>query len=309
MAVLLQALSLTPSWSKEKSVLVRATDALRLCREVGHEELPSRSALGQLDGLRQQDMIRVRDFVCAARLTGFPLSCFEDGKVLKLLRSAITNRDLVVLREGANTASAAGRTTAEQRKLIATIEAKTRTKLNYSGRQYKLVADLDLAKVPERDSYEVVGREVAIRILFDLAKQSGQQTGLADLLDQACTQVSPDWRPPFSQPEGLVLLRRVPSVHAVAPDLAPAITPSQLHPPSPLPKSNAWIKIHLVGSVSGQPIDGVSLTLILPSADGPSSHDTDEDGLVHVTDLPSGTFQLESVEDDDLWELVAHEVT
>jgi len=288
MSVHLQSLSLTPSWSKEKTVLVRATDALRLCREGGHEELPSRSALGQLDGLRHQDMGTVRDFVCAAQLTGFPLSSFEDGKVLGLLRNAIANRDLVVLREGANVASADGRTTADQRKLIAKIEAKTRAKLNYSGRQYKLVADGDLAKIPERDRYEVVRREDAIRVLEGLTWQTTAAPDLVSMLGTAGEKLTADWRPPL-QPNGLILLRRIAAPLAAKVDAEPPITPSQMR--ALMQDLNVNLEVVVLG-VDDKPIPGIQFTIdstdgeqyegILPST-GKTKITSSKKGLAFVT--------------------------
>jgi hypothetical protein len=300
MSVHLQSLSLTPSWSKEKTVLVRATDAIRLCREGGHEELPSRSALGHLDGLRQQDMVRVRDFVSSARLTGFPLSCFEDGNVLGLLRGAIANRDLVVLREGANPASADGSTTADQRKLIAKIEAKTRAKLNYSGRQYKLVADADLAKIPERDSYEVVRREDAIRVLEGLTWQAVVAPDLVAMLGTAGDKLTSDWRPPL-QPEGLILLRRIVSLQAVTDSAEPALTPSQL---KQLFQPTGIIEIELIDT-EDQPVAGEVWELVLPDGSKRSGQ-LDDKGYALITAVPEGNCKFTFPRlDGDVWSLCA----
>jgi len=169
----------------------------------------------------------VRDFVSRARLTGFPLSSFEDGAVLALLRGAIKNQDLVLLCEGAGAANAPERTTAEQRRLIAKIEAKTRDRLSYLGRQYKLVADVDLSKTPQRDSYEVVRREDAIQVLDGLATQMGSSPDLPPLLAKAREKLTADWRPPLS-PDGLILLRRSKSLAAARSDTEAPITPSQM---------------------------------------------------------------------------------
>jgi len=100
----------------------------------------------------------------------------------------------------------------------------------YAGRQYKLVVDVELAGTPGRDSYEVVGRDEARRVLDGLAKQSapaGDLAGdLAGLLGQASAKLTPDWRPPL-QPDGLILLRRSVVHAAMKPNDGPAITPSQ----------------------------------------------------------------------------------
>ena len=172
-------------------------------------------------------MGRVRDFVSGARLTGFSLSSFEDGAVLALLKGAIRNRDLVVLRECAGAGKVPARPTAELRRLIAKIEARTRNWLSYLGRQYRLVADVDLSRTPQRDSYEVVRHEDAIQVLDGVAAQKGPSPDLPQLLARAREKLTADWRPPFS-PDGLILLRRISSRAAARSDTDAPITPSQM---------------------------------------------------------------------------------
>lgn len=279
-----QALSLSPSWCKGKTILVRATDALRLCREGGYEELPRVRAWEQLDGLGRQDMGRVRDFVSRARLTGFPLSSFEDGAVLALLRGAIKNQDLVLLRQGAGQGPA--RPTAEQRQLIAKIDAQTRNKLSYLGRQYKLLADVDLSKTPQRDSYEVVGREDAIQVLDGLATQMGSNPDLPPLLTKAREKLTADWRPPLS-PDGLILLRRIKSLEAAKPDTEAPITPSQM---KQMLQPSGIIEIELTDD-DGQPVGGEAFELLLPDGSKRSGQ-LDADGYTKVTSIPEGTCQV-----------------
>jgi hypothetical protein len=257
-----QALSLTPSWCKERTILVRATDAIRLCRESGYEELPRMRAWEQLDGLRRQDMGRVRNFVSRARLTGFPLSSFEDGAVLALLRGAIKNQDLVLVRGGAGAGKAPERTTAEQRRLIARIEAKTRDRLSYLGRQYKLVADVDLSKTPQRDSYEVVRREDAIQVLDGLATQMGSSPDLPPLLAKAREKLTADWRPPLS-PDGLILLRRIKSLAAAQLDTEAPITPSQM---KALIQPDVTFEVIVLG-MDDKPIKDIQFTIEAPDGE------------------------------------------
>ena len=75
--------------------------------------------------------------------------------------------------------------TTEQRRLVRNIERQTRGHLNFSGRQYKLVVDVDVARVPGRNSYEVAGRDEALRVLDGLAKEAGVASDLGTLLAQA----------------------------------------------------------------------------------------------------------------------------
>jgi hypothetical protein len=49
----------------------------------------------------------------------------------------------------------------------------------------------------------------------------------ADLLKQASDKLTKDWSPP-SQPDGLILLRRIFTPQAATSNNEPAITPSQL---------------------------------------------------------------------------------
>jgi len=169
----------------------------------------------------------IRRFVLEARLTGFPLREVDDEKLRQLIRQAITDRRLLALRKG-EVAGKATSKTVEQRRLVRQIEQQTRDQLAYGGRRYKLVVDVDLAKEPGRNNYDVVGHDEARRVLDGLAKQAGTAGDLATLLGQASAKVSPDWRPPITAPDGLILLRRNLAPAATAPNDEPALTPSQL---------------------------------------------------------------------------------
>ena len=111
------SLALTPPWQVDRLLLVRAADAIRLCREGAHEQLPWRESTPHIDELGRRDMGSLREFVSQAGLTSFPLAMFDDYALLSLLRDSLRSRDLVVLRapEGARS----GETVAllEQRRL------------------------------------------------------------------------------------------------------------------------------------------------------------------------------------------------
>jgi hypothetical protein len=302
------ALTLTSLLSRDATVLlVPATEATRLRREQSFQELPARDALCLFRAMDRLSLSDLRRFVHAAALSSFPLSEVGDASLRELVCQAINLRRLVALR-----ASGAGGTTiqgsAELRRLVRQVEEQTRGRLHYGGRPYRLVADVDLHRVPRRDSYEVVGHDEARRVLDGIARQATSEGDLATLLGQARTKLSPDWRPPISQPDGLVLLRGVSVAQAVPVEQAPALTPSQLQQLAQ-PKPDSWIKILLLDADSGEGIDRVSLSLRLPEAKEASSHVTGDDGSVDVTNLPSGTFSLEGADDDDdwVWELVDHE--
>ena len=286
-------------------LLVPSSEAGRLCREEGCQELPVGQALCFFQTMDRLSASDIRRFVHAAAVSSFPLSEVADAALRELVCQAIKVRRLVALR----TSGGAGRTanrSAELRRLLRQIEQRTRGRMNYAGRQYQLVVDVDLDKVPGRSSYEVVSHDDAGRVLDGLAKEPGMQGDLAPLLGQARAKLTPDWRPPFSQPDGIVLLRKVLVAQAVAVEPGPALTPSQLQQLSQ-PKPDSWIKIHLVHHHTGEAIEGASLSLKLPNATQASSHATDDEGLVDLTALPSGTFSIEGIDDDQVWELVAHE--
>jgi hypothetical protein len=205
---------------------VLATDAIRLSREGSYRELRRERASQELDGFPRQEMRSARAFVSSARLTSFPLCLLDDKAILSLLGNTIKTGHVVALRADAKAATGTKNATAEQRRLIASIEAKIRGGLNYQGRQYKVVADVDLAGMPLRDSYYVVKHDEAVQVLDGLANQLGQGPEVAPLFAKARGLLTADWGPPFP-PDGLILLRRLPRV-ASTPDTSAPITPSQM---------------------------------------------------------------------------------
>jgi hypothetical protein len=169
---------------------------------------------------------------------------------------------LVLLREGAGAGQGAARPTAEQRQLIAKIEAQTRNRLSYLGRQYKLVADVDLSKTPQRDSYEVVRREDALQVLDGLANQVGSGPDLPPLLAKAREKLTADWRPPFS-PDGLILLRRIKSLAAAKPDADAPITPSQM---KALIQPDVTFEVIVLG-MDDKPLNDIQFTIEAPDGE------------------------------------------
>jgi hypothetical protein len=222
-----QTLCLAPLSHEGKTVLARTTDAIRLCRDCGYAELHGGRAWEQLDALRRQDMGRVRDFISSIRLAGFPLSSLDDAAVLATLRGAIRNHEVVLLRKGAKAPTGSRRTTPELRQLIKKIESQTGRSFHYAGRSYRLVADVDLSKLPNRDHYEVSSQADAVVVLDAVAQQAATNAGLVALLAEARAKLTADWSPP-RQPEGLVLLKRIAVAASVASSTGSALTPSQL---------------------------------------------------------------------------------
>ncbi len=242
-------LVLTPPWQEEQLILTNVTVGIGLCRGGGYEAVPAWHAGPHLDGMARRGLPRIRTFIKRARLSSFPLSAIPDEKLLALLRGGLKSGSLVVLREG-GLAEAVG-DLAKQRRLIRDIERLLRGRLSHNGRQYRLIADQDLNRLPDRDYYEVVRRDEALQILAGIAERAapgGPQLGA--LLMSAQAKLTKDWRPPMV-PDGLVLLRRIVVVGSHT-DMAPAITPSQLR--RQLLKTG-WIEIEVVDD-QGVPYTG-----------------------------------------------------
>jgi hypothetical protein len=242
------SLVLVGSWQEDPVVLVRITDGLRLCREGGYRQLSRWEAGSCVDTLDATTMATARDFALRSSLTRFSLTQLSDHAVRTLLRDGIQRGELVALCDdehepGGDPASA------RQRGLVRELEAQTHGRLAHAGRQYKLVADVDLTKLPGRERYEVVSRDEAARVLAGIAAQNGGAS--AALLGQARDQLTSDWRAPL-QPDGLVLLRRLTTIQSTRPDAGPALTPSQIKKLATKPE---WIEIAIVDE-RGEPYTG-----------------------------------------------------
>jgi hypothetical protein len=217
-------LPLTPLWERDHPIaLVPFFKASDLCREEGCERLPSREALRHFDARDRQASWQIRQFVADARLGNFDLSRMDDYEVLDVIRDALRDGRLIAVQKGAGKSDSPSATVG-LRRLVVQVEKATRGKLSYGGRQYKLVVDLDLGRVPGRDYYEVASQSEARAVLDSAASEQGAS---ADLLKKASEKLTKDWRPPF-QPDGLILLRRIRQSSAPVKDTEPAMTPSQM---------------------------------------------------------------------------------
>jgi hypothetical protein len=156
--------------------------------------------------------------------------------------------------------------------------------MTYGGRQYRLVSDVQLARLPDRNNYEVVRYEDAVTVLRGLAQQSAAGGNLAGSLTEAAGMLGKDWRPP-SRPEGLVLLRKLSASAAPRPDDGPALTPSQL---KKLIQKD-WLEIELVDE-DGQPCAAHYRLELENSVVGES--DFPEDGSLGLYNIESGTYEL-----------------
>lgn len=270
--------------------LVPSVRWLSLSIEGGYREVDTREALLALDDVAHLRWEELRHFVAQVRLDSLAVNRMDDQAVLASVREAIRSRRVVAIHKATEPPSSSA--TVELRRLVAQVEKATRSKLAHRGRQYKLVADVDLAKMPGRDGYEVASQAEAQVVLATAAKNSPAS---ADLLRQAATKLSKDWHPPGG-PEGIVLMRRI-LVQAAAPkDTGPAITPSQMEALLDADKRVAFFARFV--DDYGKPIEGFA---------GGLRHDDDEldmsfsgSALAQVAGLKGSTSASLTVSDDDL---------
>ncbi|MBN2574253.1 MAG: OmpA family protein [Deltaproteobacteria bacterium] len=206
-------------------VVVHALDALRLTRFGGFDLADVTLALWDFERARREMSWEIRRFAAQASLASPYSTRFSDEDLALLIERAIRRGGLVAVAQSRVAGTDQEDASQAARRLVSEIERETRGRLSEGSRQYKLVAGPDLAGVADRDSYEVVRRDEALRVLGVLAGQAGG--GLAALLGRARDQLAPDWRPPLA-PKGLVLLRRMAAPRAVASAPPAAMTPSQL---------------------------------------------------------------------------------
>jgi outer membrane protein OmpA-like peptidoglycan-associated protein len=278
-------LTLTTPWDGERVLLVRATDAVRMCREDGFEVLPAHSASRFIERSQLANVPSLRLFIGQSKLLGFPLQDLDNATLGILLRAKLRSGDLVVVREGEDASTGDDDSEVKQRRLVREIEAKSRRRLNHAGRSYRLVVGSSLGRLSDRDSYEVVGQRDAVAVVRALAAESGPGgPALAKLLSEAAGMLTKDWRPPFG-PDGLVLLRRMIVQQAVEAAAEQALTPSQL---KTLGQSD-WIEVELVDQ-DGEPC-AMPYRIELPSGEVRTGA-FDEDGFFGVHGIETGTCKL-----------------
>ena len=281
------SLRITEPWRDEQVFLVGVLDALRLRREGGYEELSAFRAMSELEWPGRRVDWQTRDFVARRRLSSFPLSSLNDHKVMDLIKRGIKNGDVVAVRkvDAATLAARPVDPSVAQLRLIREIESQTRGKLTESGRQYRLLRDIDFENFAERNSYYVVRQDEAKQVLDAMAKETGTPAELAVLFGKARDQLTRDWRPPL-RPDGLILLRRAPVIRAPVADDGPALTPSQMR--QMMEKSA--LAIHVV-DLKQKPQEGLAFKIKAP--DGSSvSGKLDKDGRGSAQSSTPGTFTV-----------------
>jgi hypothetical protein len=250
--------SLTRFGEPDPVVMVPAPEALRLRRTGGYCEVAPTEALARIAALPSRNRTSVRDFVSAARLTRADLRDLGDDRLCALVGEAIREGRVVALRR-APEKEPVGCVTS-RRRLVRDINARARGVIELAGGWYRLLADVDLARLPNRDQFQVVGRDRAGQVLDALAVAPGVSPDLARLFVQAREQLSRDWRPPVGRPDGLVLLSRISPPRVAPAAREPAVTPSQLRALA----AAGFIEIEFVDSL-GQPV-AAACRLELPDA-------------------------------------------
>jgi len=281
------SLVLPAAWADEPCILVRATDAIRMCRDGGFEKASPAEANALVGGLDHRRAGSVRAFVAQSRLACAPLVSIRDEQLLALLRAWVKNQELVVLRPSGMVAGGEGKALLEQRKLVREIESQVRGGLVADGRHYKLVAGEDLRKLPDRDRYEVARQADALRVLDTVAKQLGDGggQGVSSLVARVRDQLTRDWRPP-ALPDGLVLLRRIAVLAAQKQVEAPAFSPSALKKL----RDEGWIEIVFVDA-GMEPIADADFDLRL--SDGQvKTGKTNEEGTSRQEGITPGECQV-----------------
>jgi hypothetical protein len=210
---------------KDEVTLVPSIKALGACIDREYQEVDRGKVLRLFQNIAPSSTLWIRRFVADAGLSR-SVYVMDDHDVFALVCQAIRDGRLVGVQK-ATTKTQAPSETAERRRLVRKIESITQGRLHHSGRSYKLVADIDLAKVPGRNDYMVVPRVDAEGVLADIGGAPGVLPEVAAAFAQTREKLTQDWRPPLF-PDGLVLLRRDVSRVAASPVQEPAITPSQM---------------------------------------------------------------------------------
>ena len=263
-------LSLAKFWDDDDRniVLVESIEAMRLCEGGAWEEVSDSATLWDFERTSHEIIWEMRGFATRIRLVSPYSTRGNDRDLIELIGDGIKFGDLVGLRRRRTTAANETEPVLVQRRLVRDIEAQSGGRLGEGGRRFKLVAGGDVAGIPDRGGFEVVGRDEAIRVLDAIAKQPSARQDLAALLAKASGMLSRDWRPP-REPDGLVLLRKIVAPRVVAAQDEPAITPSQMKAMMAAQEEEPTIRLVNVESPVFAP--GVEIDTISYAIDGPAA--------------------------------------
>jgi hypothetical protein len=259
-------------------------DALILRGRGGYEIASTLDTIGELDLPTRRCSWELREFAASPRVLGIGSASLTDQRLMQLLRERVRTGDLVGVRRSNGGVDDKDDALGAARRLVRAVDAAAPTGLANAGRRYKLVVGVELAKTPDRDSYQVVGRDEARSILGSIASQPAGAGKLKALLPEAMERLSPDWRPPF-EPDGLVLLRRM-AARMPGPRTESPITPSVLRKL----RDEGWIEIAFVDA-GGEPVANVDFDLRL--ADGQSqSGKTNNNGSARLEGVTPGECEV-----------------
>lgn len=72
---------------------------------------------------------------------------------------------------------------------------------------------------------------------------------------------------------------------------------------TPAPVMTHWIKFQILDESTGQPLPGIGLKIKLPIG-AIQEYTTDANGMIHITDLPDGTCDIERIVDAEALEVI-----
>jgi hypothetical protein len=223
-------LDLAPHWAGDDDrrdiIVVRHMDGLRLIKGGGYRKVAAGMTIAQLGRMSRTLERQMSDFLARTTIDMPGGRAPSHQQTLREIVDYIKH-DLYVGLRRARAERWGDDPSVEERRLVRDIERRMRGHIHEGGRRYKLVAGADMSGMPDRNSYEVVRHDDGVRVLEALSRQHATQAELAQNLNRASANLSPDWRPP-RKPTGIVLLRKL-VAHAVASvKPTPVITPSQM---------------------------------------------------------------------------------
>lgn len=202
MSIDIPSLVLSSFPQKDKRLLVRAADAVRMCRDGSYEPLPRHESS---HALTTRPPAEAREFIAKAGLLSRTLSDCPDLPLLAELRALIAGGALVAVRECEGKASAATPSLVKQRRVLGALAMAKPEAMLFKGGIYRLLTDADFKRIQDLDDYTVVNRAEAVDVLNGLAESAS--SARARLFTEAADLLTDDWRPPLS-PDGLILLKK-----------------------------------------------------------------------------------------------------
>lgn len=202
MSVEIPSLVLSSFPQKDRRLLVRAADAIRLCRDGSYEPLPRHESS---QALSMRPAAQARDFVAKVGGLSRMLSDCPDQPLLAELRALIATGALVAVRECEGPPAQATPSLVKQRRVLGALATAKPEAMRFKGGIYRLLTDADFKRIQELDDYTVISRDSAVEVLTGLAESAS--AARARLFREAADLLTQDWRPPLS-PDGLILLKR-----------------------------------------------------------------------------------------------------